>query len=142
MKVYCKRFEEHHPLLIVSYCSEFVLQVHELWTQVFGNNFLMALTAWSCLNISHDLSQRCHSDSWMKDDQGLDEKNLRKKKRKQSTYVCLGLVFPSNKMTAALSILSILCLFKQYVHPCHWQGTWATCVKCWERMTACLRIFW
>ena len=55
--------------------------------------------------MSHDLSQRCHSDSWMKDDQGLDEKNLRKKKRKQSTYVCLGLVFPSNKMTAALSIL-------------------------------------
>lgn len=43
----------------------------------------------------------------------------------------LGLVFPSNKMTAALSILSMLCLFMKHVHPCHWQGTWATCIKCW-----------
>lgn len=40
----------------------------------------------------------------------------------------LGFVFSSNQMTADLWInnFSILCLFMQHVHPCHWHGTWAT----------------
>ena len=67
--------------------------VHELWTEVNGNKFLMACWAavstcpwWTRMFI---LTWWRMIQGWFKDCQGLDEQNQRKKKEKAAIRICL-----------------------------------------------------